>query len=382
MKVYLDNAATTPLAPEVCDVMVPLMRSTFGNPSSTHQFGREAKAVIEQARRDIAGRVGAHPSEIFFTSGGTEADNMAIQGAVRHLGVQRLITSEIEHHAVTHTADFCRDVLKVPVDFVRVDAVGRVDLNHLRSLLENDSRKTLVSLMHANNEIGTLNPIEAIGDLCEEFGALYHCDTVQTLGHLPLDLGKLKIHFAAAAAHKFHGPKGVGFLYVKRPIKLPGLLMGGAQERSFRAGTENVYGIAGMAKALCMSVDNLDSELEHIRHVRGYMAQRLGELFPGLVYNGCQNDYLCTVLNVTFPDHDNLAMLPFLLDMDGIALSTGSACSSGSNQGSHVIRAIRGKTQTGFRFSFSRYSTTAEVDYVVERLREHLAVPAAIGVQR
>ncbi|MCZ4409660.1 cysteine desulfurase family protein [Cryomorphaceae bacterium 1068] len=373
MRVYFDNAATTPLAPEVLDVMLPLLRDDFGNPSSTHQFGRKTKSAIEMARKTIAKLLHCSPMEICFTSGGTEADNMAIHGAIEELGVTRIISSLAEHHAVLHTVEHCQSNCNVELEMVRLTDLGHVDVDHLKELLASSDKKTLVSLMHANNEIGTMIDIDEIGQICEEYGALFHSDTVQTMGHFPMDLSKTKVHFITGAAHKFHGPKGVGFLYINKDVHVNSLIRGGSQERNMRAGTENIYGIVGMAKALEMALEHVDEHREHIQSIKDYMCQKLREEIHGSNFNGCLERSLYTVLNVRLPKTDKAEMLLFLLDIDGIACSGGSACSSGSNQGSHVLRAINADTSVpSIRFSFSRYSTKEEVDYVVSQLSKHL----------
>ncbi len=378
MEVYFDNAATTPLAPEVLDEMLPLLRHHFGNPSSTHHFGRKTKSAIEMARKKIARLLNCSPMEICFTSGGTEADNMAINGAIHELGVTRIISSEAEHHAVLHTVEHCNADLKVAVDMVRLTDKGHVDTDHLRELLSQSKEKTLVSLMHANNEIGTMIDMAEIAAICEEFGALFHSDTVQTMGHYPLDLAGMKVHFVTGAAHKFHGPKGVGFLYINREIHINPMILGGAQERNLRAGTENIYGIVGMARALELALEHADEHRAHIESVKEYMRERLIEEIPDVAFNGCDRRSLYTVLNVRLPKTDKADMLLFLLDIDGIACSGGSACSSGSNQGSHVLRALDVDTNVpSIRFSFSRYNTKDEVDYVVGKLAKHLVAEKA-----
>lgn len=375
MKVYFDNAATTPLAPEVLDVMLPMLRDDFGNPSSTHQFGRKTKSAIEMARKTIAKLLHCSPMEICFTSGGTEADNMAIHGAIEELGVTRIISSLAEHHAVLHTVEHCQTNCNVELEMVRLTELGHVDVDHLKELLAGSDQKTLVSLMHANNEIGTMIDIDEIGQLCADHGALFHSDTVQTMGHYPMDLSQTKVHFVTGAAHKFHGPKGVGFLYLNKDVHVNSLIRGGSQERNMRAGTENIYGIVGMAKALELALENVDEHCAHVQSIKDYMCGRLREEIPGIQFNGCLDRGLYTVLNVRLPKTDKAEMLLFLLDIDGIACSGGSACSSGSNQGSHVLRAINADTSVpNIRFSFSRYSTKDEVDYVVQQLAKHLVV--------
>jgi cysteine desulfurase len=382
MKVYFDNAATTPLAPEVLEHMMPYLQHHFGNPSSTHHFGRTVKSGIEMARKTIAQLLHCSPMEICFTSGGTEADNMAIRGAVSQLGVRHIISSPAEHHAVLHTVEDLAEQGHVRLSMVQLDDAGRVNLEHLESLLAEATEKTLVSLMHANNEIGTLLPLQAVSALCATYGALLHTDTVQTMGHLPINLQETKVHFLVGAAHKFHGPKGVGFLYINRQVHIDALIRGGAQERNLRAGTENIYGIVGMARALELACTHMHQHRNRIDALRTYMKHELVKHLPGVSFNGCQNDYLYTVLNVRLPETDKAAMLLFLLDIDGIAASGGSACSSGSNQGSHVLRAI-GADHGGpsVRFSFSRYSTKEEADYVVARLKHHFQ-PVSVAAVR
>ena len=370
MKVYLDNAATTPLAPEVFEVMAPVLKSNFGNPSSSHFFGRNAKALIENARRNIAGHLNCKPGEIIFTSGGTEADNMALISSVTELGVKRIITSRIEHHAVVHTAEYMDKEFDVDVDYVRLCRKGNVDLKHLEELLQ-DSRKTLVSLMHANNEIGTLLPLKEVSVMCRDHGALFHSDTVQTMGHYAFDLSDLDIDFITCAAHKFHGPKGIGFLYANSKTHVVPLIHGGAQERGLRGGTENIYGIVGLSKAMDLACSDI---LEHQKYVEGlkeHMIQELKKRFDTIDFHGeiTKEKSLYTVLNVCFPPTDKASMLLFTLDLKGIAASGGSACSSGSNKGSHVLDGIEADmTRPNVRFSFSRYTTIEEIDYAVEQV--------------
>jgi cysteine desulfurase len=327
------------------------------------------------ARKTIAKRLNCSPMEICFTSGGTEADNMAIHGAINELGVTRIISSAVEHHAVLHTVEHCHADCNVELEMVRLNEKGHVDTDHLRELLESSDQKTLVSLMHANNEIGTMIDLDEIGAICEEHGALFHSDTVQTMGHYQLDLAKTKVHFVTGAAHKFHGPKGVGFLYINQNVHINPMIRGGAQERNLRAGTENIYGIVGMAKALDLALEHVDEHREQVQGIKDYMCMRLQETLPGIAFNGCRERSLYTVLNVRLPKTDKAEMLLFLLDIDGIACSGGSACSSGSNQGSHVLRALGVDTSTpSIRFSFSRFNTKEEVDYVVEKLAKHLEI--------
>lgn len=371
-RVYLDNAATTPMAPEVLDAMLPYMKEEFGNPSSSHYYGRKTKAGIEMARRNVAQHLNCSPSEIVFTSGGTEADNMALFCAVNDLKVEQIITSPIEHHAVLHTADFINNFPHVKVHEVKVDQCGRVNLEHLESLLKNGV-KTMVSLMHANNEIGTLLPIKKVSELCRNYGAYFHSDTVQTMGHYAFDLNDLDIDFITCAAHKFHGPKGVGFLYVNKNIKGQPLIHGGAQERGMRGGTENLYGIIGLSKAMDLAYEDLQSHQKHVQGLKDFMIEALKKQIPGVDFHGCTapEESLYTVLNVCFPPSDKGGLLLFTLDLKGIAASGGSACSSGASTGSHVLKGIGADgSRPNTRFSFSRYTKKEEIDYCLEQLEE------------
>lgn len=362
-RIYLDNAATTAIRPEVTEVMMDCIKNIYGNPSSLHTEGRQARALLERARKVIASSIGASIGEIFFTSGGTESNNMALKCAVRDLGVNRIITSKVEHHCVLHSVDTLKAFNNVDVDYVNVDAHGRADLNHLRSLLGSSDKKTLVSLMHANNEIGTLNDIAAIGEICKEHRALFHSDTVQTIGHYPINVNAININFLSGAAHKFHGPKGVGFIYIKNTNIIKPFIDGGAQERNMRGGTENVSSIAGMAEALKIGLENLEEETRHITDLKNYMEKKLKGIFPDIIINGCPEDSLYTVLNVSFPPHEKSEMLLMLLDISGISISGGSACSSGSEKGSHVIQEIGTPTDyKSIRFSFSHYNTLSDID--------------------
>lgn len=376
-KIYLDNAATTKLDEEVFNAMLPFMKEEFGNPSSIHSFGRKTRTAIEGARKLVAKYLNVTPAEIFFTSGGTEADNMAIVEAIETYGIKHAISSKIEHHAVEHTLATLEKEGKVKVSWVNVDTNGNVDLNHLEELLKNNER-SLVSLMHANNEIGTLLPIAKVGELCEKYNALFHSDTVQTMGHYKLDLQSLKVHFVTCAAHKFHGPKGVGFLYINHNVKIKPFINGGAQERNMRGGTENVYGIVGLAKAFELANEHMDEHQSHIKGLKSYMKGQLEKNIEGMDFNGETGENgLYTVLNCRFPHHPDAEMLLFNLDIAGIAASGGSACSSGSNQGSHVLRGIGiDMSRPSVRFSFSKYNTKEEIDSVVKKLKEMFAVTA------
>lgn len=372
MNVYLDNAATTPVAPEVVDAMVPVLREAFGNPSSTHSFGRKTKALIETSRRTVAKHLNCKPSEIIFTSGGTEADNMAICAAVRELGVTRIITSKLEHHAVGHTAEAIAVDKNVQVDYVKVDSKGHVNLDHLEELL-NQGPTTLVSLMHANNEIATKLPLKKVSAICRKYNAYFHSDTVQTMAHYAFDLQDLDIDFITGAAHKFHGPKGIGFLYVSSKVKVCNIIHGGSQERGFRGGTENVYGIVGIAKAMDLAYEDLESHQNHVQGLKSYMIDQFKAYFGDDVDFHGETDpdrSLYTVLNVCFPKTEKAGMLLFTLDLKGVAVSGGSACTSGATKGSHVLEGIGADmTRPNARFSFSRYTTKEEIDYALEQVK-------------
>jgi len=373
MKVYLDNAATTRLDPEVMEVMIPVMAEHYGNPSSIHSNGRAARSLIERSRKTIAGILNAAPAEIFFTSGGTEADNTAIRSSIETLGLKHAITSKIEHHAVLHTLEHLQKTGKIELSFVNLDEDGVIDLLHLEDMLKANPA-SLVSLMHGNNEIGNLLDLDAVGDLCQKYGAIFHCDTVQTMGHYKHDLQKLKPNFIVGAAHKFHGPKGVGFLYVRPGTKIYPFMHGGAQERNMRGGTENVYGIVGLAKALEIAYHDMDSHRAHIEDLKSRMISKLMESIEGISFNGRSNQLqnsLYTVLNVSLPPSDISDMLLFNLDIAGISVSGGSACSSGTEIGSHVLNELQiDPERANVRFSFGKYNTAAEVDYTVSTLAE------------
>ncbi len=372
MKVYLDNAATTSIAKEVITEIEPYLSTYFGNPSSTHSFGRKTKNAIEISRKKIADYINAENSEIIFTSGGTEADNMAMRCAVLDLNVKRIITSKIEHHAVGHTAENLKDSHNIEVVYLKIDKYGNPSIDELKELLKKDV-KTLVSLMHANNEIGTLLPIEEVSLLCNNYENVYfHSDTVQTMCHYLLDVKKLKIDFLVCSAHKFHGPKGIGFLYVNKNLHLNPIITGGAQERNHRGGTENLYGIIGLAKAMELAFSNLENHQKHVRELKYYMKDELFEMDSRIIFHGETdlNKSLYTVLSVGFPKDICNSMLLFSLDIFGIAASGGSACSAGSNKGSHVLAELpdQDKFQT-VRFSLCRYNTKGEVDYTLDKIR-------------
>ncbi|KAA0991123.1 cysteine desulfurase family protein [Dyadobacter aurulentus] len=373
MKAYLDNAATTQLDPEVLEVMLPMMTEQFGNPSSIHAYGRSVRSAIERARKSIAGILNAAPAEIFFTSGGTEADNTAIRGSIETLGLKHAITSRIEHHAVLHTLEHLQKTGVIKLSYVNLNEKGEVDLAHLENLLATNSR-SLVSLMHGNNEIGNLLDLEVAGDICEQYDAVFHSDTVQTMGHFSHDLQKLKTNFIVGAAHKFNGPKGVGFLYVRPGIKIAPFVHGGAQERNMRGGTENIYGIVGLAKALEIAYRDMNAHRTHIEGLKSRMIESLKSKIEGVTFNGNSanlGNSLYTVLSVSLPPSDISDMLLFNLDIAGIAVSGGSACSSGTEIGSHVLNELQiDPERANVRFSFGKYNTVAEIDYAVNTLAD------------
>jgi cysteine desulfurase len=381
MKVYLDNAATTKMDGEVLKAMMPLLTEDYGNPSSIHSFGRKTRASIETARKKVAKMLNVSPAEIFFTSGGTEADNMAIRQCIETEGITHVISSLIEHHAVEHTLKVLEKDGGVKVSWISFDKKGNIDLTELEDLLKNNPR-SLVSLMHANNEIGTLLPIKEVGELCEKYNAIFHSDTVQTMGHYKMDLREINVHYITCAAHKFHGPKGVGFIYIHHNHKVAPFIHGGAQERNMRGGTENLSGIVGLARALEICFDEMEAHQKHIMGLKDHMRESLIKTIPGIEFNGeiSHDKSLYTVLNCLFPNHPDAEMILFNLDILGIAASGGSACSSGSNQGSHVLRGLGiDMTRPSVRFSFCKYNTKEEIDFVVLKLKDLFAVKEKVA---
>ena len=372
-RIYFDNAATTPLDKEVADAMYQVMIHEFGNPSSTHTEGRNVRTIIEECRRSIAKLINCSPGEVFFTSGGTEADNMAIRKTVETYDIKNIITSEIEHHAVLHTIEELTKNGDVKLHFVKLTSNGHVNYDDLELILQNNPN-ALVSLMHANNEIGNLLDAELVGNLCDKYQAFFHSDTVQTIGHYPIDVQKLKVHFIACAAHKFHGPKGVGFIYISSNAKIHPFVTGGAQERNMRGGTENLYGIVGLTKALENAYANLEKEMTHIISLKNYMIEQLKSNINGIIFNGdAEGNSLYTVLNASFPPSSIGEMLLFKLDIAGVSVSGGSACSSGSEVGSHVLSALKTDgNRAAVRFSFAKQNTKSEVDKVLAILVEML----------
>jgi len=368
---YLDNAATTQIDPQVMEAMIEVMKSNYGNPSSIHGLGRQARSVIERARKSVAKIINASPGEIFFTSGGTEADNTAIIKTIEDHKITHAISTEIEHHAVSHTLEYLEKAGKINYSKLRLSSKGEIDLTELEMLLK-ENPNSFVSLMHANNEIGNLLPIDEVGELCKKYNAIFHSDTVQTVGHLPIDVRKSNVNFIACAAHKFHGPKGVGFLFIDSNLKINPFVHGGAQERNMRGGTENIYGIAGLAKALEIADAEMMEHKAHIESLKILMIEQLKSRIAGVEFNGLSSEIsksLYTVLSVHLPPTPTAEMLLFNLDINGIFASGGSACSSGSNQGSHVLRALNiDQSRPSVRFSFSKFTTKEEVILAVDKL--------------
>ncbi len=379
--IYLDNAATTALDKQVLDAMLPFMTEHFGNPSSTYSKGRFTRIAIESARKTVGKLLGVAPSTIYFTSGGTESNNTAIAAAIRNLKCTAIITSPIEHHAVLHTVANQSLQNSVPVSFAALNENGEIDYEDLEGQLQkftNEGHKCLVSLMHANNEIGSLLDIKLVGELCSKYNAIFHSDCVQTVGHYPLNLAESGVHFISGAGHKFHGPKGCGILYVHPSIQIEPLIYGGGQERNMRAGTENVYGIVGFAKALELAMQSYEKDSQYIAGLRSYMKQQLQQAIPNVSFNGPEES-LYTVLSVCFPVSEESDSLLVNLDLEGICVSGGSACSSGASYGSHVINALqKSDTCTTIRFSFSKYNTKEEIDTVVEVVKSKLATEKSV----
>lgn len=370
-KVYLDNASTTAMRPEVIQEMTKVMTEDFGNPSSTHSFGRNGKTILELSRKSIAKHLNCSAQEIIFTSGGTEADNWILRSAVEDLKVERIITTKIEHHAVLHTVLVLESEYNVQVDYVRINPDGSIDLTHLSNLLA-DEKKTIVSLMHINNETGTILDLERVGVICRQYNALFHSDTVQSVGKTEIDLQKTPVDFIIASAHKFHGPKGIGFTFVRKNSGIQPLIFGGEQEKGLRAGTEAVHQIAGMAKALSLSYENLEHERIYISELKMYLIDQLELHFPGFRINGKRDDFY-NIINIILPfSADKTSMLLFSLDMKGIAVSRGSACQSGSIKPSHVLKEMLSETDLklpNLRISFSHYNTKEDIDWLIESLK-------------
>ena len=375
--IYLDNAATTCVRKEVSDKMASVLRSYYGNPSSTHSFGRSSKSILEKCRKNIASFFNVKPSEIIFTSGGTEADNLVLRSAVLDLKINHIITSKIEHHAVGHTVNYLKDNFNVKISYVRVFPDGKIDYSHLDEILSKNNLKALVTLMHINNEIGTILDLNRVSKICKLHGALFHSDTVQSIGHYPLDLSKINIDFLAASAHKFHGPKGIGFAFIRNGIGIKSIITGGSQERGYRSGTESLHDIVGLNESLKISYERLEIEKAHISEIKSYFINKLNHEIPGVKFNGSSNnlkDSTYTLVNVCFPvDIKKSPLFLFQLDLNGIACSKGSACQSGSDSGSHVLNEILTDDdlkKPSIRFSFSCFNTKNEIDSLVKVLKD------------
>ena len=376
MNVYFDNAATTKIRDEVIDNMSNVLKDCFGNPSSTHSYGRSAKSYIEKSRKSVAKILNCNPGEIIFNSGGTESDNSILKCAVKDLDVKHIISSKIEHHAITHTLDELK-IQGVNVNYVKLSENGNVDIDNLEYLLSSNDEPKLVTLMYINNEIGNILDVKYVSDLCQKYNSFFHTDAVQAVGHYKIDLKSINIDFLSSAAHKFHGPKGVGFTYINKSTKIKSFICGGPQERGLRAGTESVHNIVGMTKALEIAVENMEKEAKYVLSIKEYMIKSLRKLFPDIQFNGESGDIknsTYTILNVCLPiSNDKAAMLDFNLDLKGIACSRGSACQSGSSEGSHVLNEIQSEDQKKFpsvRFSFSHNNKIEEVDYLIDTLKE------------
>ena len=349
--------------------MTEVMSDTYGNPSSIHAEGRKARSLIEAARKTVANALNCSIGEIFFTSGGTEANNMALKNAVRDLGVRRIISSPLEHHCVLHSLETIHATGAAEIEMVDIDDRGHVDLADLQHRLANNQDKTLVSLMHANNEIGNLLPLREVTELCGNAGAYFHCDTVQTMGYYPIDLAATRVSFLSGSAHKFYGPKGVGFVYINSDNIVGPYLDGGAQERNMRGGTENIYGIVGLAKALERAVEQREARMSQMHELKRYFIEQLRTRYPEVTFNGDPEQSHAKVLSVSFPQSPKGDLLLMNLDLNGISASGGSACSSGIDVGSHVVGHLHPDSpRHTIRFSFSHHNTREEVDAVVERL--------------
>lgn len=379
MNVYFDNASTTKIREEVVSEISSILKNCFGNPSSSHSYGRSAKSYIETSRKTIANILNCEPKEIIFNSGGTESDNSILKSAVKDLKVKHIISSRIEHHAVTHTLDEL-ELLGTNIHYVKLNENGNIDFENLENLLNVDNEPKLVTLMYINNEIGNILDINRVSNLCQKYNVYFHSDAVQAVGHYKIDLSSLKIDFLSSAAHKFHGPKGVGFTYINKSTKIKSFISGGPQERGMRAGTESVHNIVGMTKALVIADQNMEKEAEYVRSIKIKMIDGLKSLFPDIHFNGDSGDMdksTYTVLNVCFPIlNEKASMLDFHLDLKGIACSKGSACQSGSSQGSHVLNEIQSNDQKKFpsvRFSFSHNNKMDDVDYLIETLKEFIS---------
>tara|TARA_B100001250_G_scaffold40071_1_gene31825 strand:+ start:1830 stop:2966 length:1137 start_codon:yes stop_codon:yes gene_type:complete len=375
MNIYFDNAATTRVRDEVISEISDILKDCFGNPSSTHSYGRSAKSYIESSRKKIAEILNCETSEIIFNSGGTESDNSILRCSIKDLGIKQIISSKIEHHAITHTLNELEKE-GVLVNYVDINDKGEIDYNHLEELLGKNDDLKLVTLMYINNEIGNILDVRKVSDLCKKSNSLFHTDAVQAVGHYEIDLKEIQVDFLSAAGHKFHGPKGVGFSFIRKTSRLSPFICGGPQERGLRAGTESVHNIVGMTKALEVSYDKINQESNYIRSIKEYTINELRSILPKVHFNGLSGNLdksTYTILNVCFPlDSEKASMLDFHLDLNGIACSKGSACQSGSSSGSHVLNEVQTdalKKYPSVRFSFSHYNTKKEVDYLIKTIK-------------
>lgn len=368
-RVFFDNAATTPIHPEVVQIMTKCLTETYGNPSSSHSYGREAKGQLEESRRTIAKILGVKPSEIFFTSCGTESNNTILRNAIKSDQIAEIWTTPIEHPSIYQTSSqICQEI---PVRYIELNPNGSVNTSKLDSDLANVGKKVLVSVMHANNEVGVLNDLKSIGEICQKHGALLHSDMVQTMGHLPINFQEIQVDFASASAHKFHGPKGVGFMFVRQPNHIEAFITGGSQERGNRSGTENLASIVGMAKALELATKNVEADILYLNNLRTQLMSKLKASFPRIEFLTKIDESLCTIVSTIFPPEFDTEMLLFQMDMKGVACSGGSACSSGANKGSHVLaHFIIPENSKVVRFSFSKFNTEKEIDFCIEKIKE------------
>ena len=378
-KIYFDNAATTEIDPLVLSSINVVMKENYGNPSSTHSFGRSSRALVEKARKKVAEKFNVSSREIFFTSGGTESDNMVLISAVRDLNVQTIVTTKIEHHAVLNVVKYLEKIYSIKIIYLKLNKDGCINYNDLEKVLSSNNSKKLVSLMHVNNEIGTVLDIQKVGDICKKYKSLFHSDTVQSIGRYRIDLSSLNIDFIVGSAHKFHGPKGIGFLYVNKNSNIDSIIIGGKQERGLRAGTESVHNICGLETALNLAYQNLEKDKNHIKRLKNHFISELKLKIPAIKFNANCDDLKSntyTLLNVCLPiSKEKSVLLEFNLDIKGIACSRGSACQSGSLKGSHVLNEILNDSdleKPSIRFSFSKFNTINEVDQVVDSLKSFI----------
>ena len=377
-KIYFDNAATTEMSDKVISVIMDTMKNNYGNPSSTHSFGRNSKSILELSRKFIAEKLNAKTSEIIFTSGGTESNNMIIKSVVEAKNIERIITTKIEHKAVLNSIESISKTKKISVEYLEVDNCGNPNIEQLKNSLEKSDQMTLVSLMHINNEIGTIINLNEYGEICRSNNALFHSDTVQTIGHYDLDLSATTIDFITCSAHKFHGPKGVGFAYINNETIINPFIEGGSQERGYRGGTESIHNILGLKTAFEISYESLEKDSKKVSKIKEYFIHSILKNIPGTKINGNSDTHNSsyTILNLCLPiPKEKKTVLDFKLDLAGIACSSGSACQSGSSKPSHVLSEILSNSEMekiSLRFSFSKFNSLEEVDYVVTFLKDFI----------